>query len=126
MTSKHFASVCFCLVFTSEAAAQSKSETTAQGQKAPATTVVERTYLGGDFMPWRRVQTRSESGGREVVSETLEEPGIEGNLAPTQEMVTATNPAAPNTTQTRRDVFGRALDGPRRLLETTESLRETL
>ena len=72
------------------------------------------------------MQTRSESGGREVVVETFEVPDIEGRLAPIQEIVTETIRTAPNTAQTRRDVFGFSPDRRRRLLETTESQRETL
>jgi hypothetical protein len=71
------------------------------------------------------VQTRSESGGREVVVETSEVPDVEGRLAPIQEIVVETIRTAPNTAQTRRDVFGIAADRRRRLFETTESLRET-
>jgi hypothetical protein len=88
--------------------------------------VIERTYAAGDAAPWRLVQTRSESGGREVVVETSELPGIEGRLTPIQEIVVETIRTAPNTAQTRGDVFGFAADHRRRLLETTESLREGL
>ena len=127
MTLERIAGICFCIVITAEAAAgQPASETAAQGQKGPARSVMERTYAAGDLAPWRRVQIRSESEGREVVVETIEVPGIEGRLAPTQEIVTETNRTAPNTAQTRRDVFRFAPDGRRLLSETTESLRETL
>ena len=126
MTLERIAGICFCIVFTSEAAAgQPPSEVTAQGQKAPARTVMERTYATGDLRPWRRVQTRSESGTREVVVETLEVPDIDGRLTPTVEIVTETNRTAPNTAQTRRDVFGFSLDGRRRLVEATETQRQT-
>jgi hypothetical protein len=126
MTLERIAGICFCIVLTSEAASgQPQSEATAQGQKASARTVMERAYVTGDLRPWRRVETRSESGGREVVVETLETPDIEGRVTPTQEIVTETNRTAPNTAQTRRDVFGFAPDGRRRLVEATETLRET-
>ena len=92
---------CFCIVFTSVAASgEPQSEVTAQGQKAPARTVMERAYATGDLRPWRRVHTRSESGNREVVVETLEAPDIEGRVTPTQEIVTETDRAAPNAPQT--------------------------
>ena len=51
---------------------------------------------------------------------------IEGRLTPIQEIVMETIRTAPNTAQTRRDVFRFPADGRRRLLETTESLQETL
>jgi hypothetical protein len=126
MTLERIAGICFCIVFTSEAAGgQPRSEVSAQGQKAPARTVMERAYATGELGSWRRVQTRSESGSREVVVETLEVPDIEGRLTPTQEIVTETNRTSPNTAQTRSDVFGFAPDGRRRLVEATETLRET-
>jgi hypothetical protein len=125
MTLEHIAGICFCIVFTSEAAGgQPPSEVTAQGQKAPARTVMERTYATSDLRPWRRVETRSESGTREVLVDTLEVPNIEGRLTPAQEIVTETNRTAPNITQTRRDVFGFSPDGRRRLVEVTDTQRE--
>lgn len=127
MTIERMTGICFCIVLTSEVATgQPRSETTAQGQKAPARTVVERTHAAGDFLPWRWVQTRSESGSREVVLETLEEPDLEGRLAPTQQIVEETNRATPNTAHRRRDLLRVARDNRRTLLETIESLRETL
>lgn len=126
MSLERIAGICFCIVLTSEAAGgQALNDVTAQGQKAPARTVMERTYATGELGPSRRVQTRSESGSREVVVETLDVPDMEGRLTPTQEIVTETNRTAPNTAQTRRDVFGVAPDGRRRLVEATETLRET-
>jgi len=127
MSPERIAAIGFCLVMTSEAATgQSPRDTAAQGQTAPASTVVERTYAGGDVAPWRRVQTRSASGSREVVVETFEAPDIEGRLAPAEEIVVETNRTVPNTTQTRRDVFRFAEDGRRTLSEATDSVRETL
>jgi hypothetical protein len=52
-------------------------------------------------------------------------PDVEGKLAPIQETVTETTRTAPNAAQTRYDVFGFTADRGRRLLETTQSLRET-
>ena len=126
MTLERIAGICFCIVITSAVATgQQRSETADQGPQGPGRSVIERTYAAGDLAPWRRVQTRSESGGREVVVETSEVPDVEGRLAPIQETVMETIRTAPNTTQTRHDVFGFAPDRRRRLLETTESLRET-
>ena len=126
MTLERIAGICFCIVITSAVATgQQRSETADQGPQRPARSVIERTYAAGDLAPSRSVQTRSESGGREVVVETSEVPDVEGRLAPIQEIVVETIRTAPNTVQTRRDVFGLAADRRRRLFETTESLRET-
>jgi hypothetical protein len=91
----------------------------------PARSVIERTFPTNDVGPWRRVQTRSESGGREIVVETSEVPDVEGRLAPTQETITETNRTAPGTAQTKRDVFGFNADRRRTLSETTESVQQT-
>ena len=107
MTFERIAGICFCIVITSAVATgQQRRQTTDQRPQGPARSVIERTYVDGDFAPLRRVQTRSESGGREVVVETSEAPDIEGRLAPIQEIVMETIRTAPNTVQTRRDVFG--------------------
>ena len=75
MTVERVAGFCFCIVITSVAATgQTGSESTAQEQKGPTTSVVERTYATGDLAPWRRVQTRTTSGSRQVVVETFEYP----------------------------------------------------
>jgi hypothetical protein len=126
MTLERIAGICFCIVITSAVATgQQRSGTADQGPQGPARIVIERTYAAGDLAPSRSVQTRSESGSREVVVETSEAPDVEGRLAPIQEVVMETIRTAPNTAQTRRDVFGFAADRRRRLFETTESLRET-
>jgi hypothetical protein len=123
MTLERIAGICFCIVITSAVATgQQRSETTDQG---PVRSVIERTHAAGDVAPWRRVQTRSESRDREVVVEISEAPDVEGGWAPIEETVVETIRTAPNSVRTRRDVFGFAADRRRRLLETTESLRET-
>ena len=62
MTPERVAAIGFCIVITSSVATgQQRSETTGQ---TPARSVIERAYAAGDLAPWRRVQTRSESGGQ--------------------------------------------------------------
>src|SRR5688500_11100727 len=104
MTLERIAVVGFCIVISSVVATgQQRSETTGRGPLGPR---IDGTSAGGDLAPWRRVETRSESGGREVVVETSEMPDVEGRLAPIEEIVTETiRTAPPNTAQTRRDVF---------------------
>ena len=88
MTLERVAAVCFCLAITAAvAAAQQKSGTPAQ---APTTTVTEQTPATNDQAPARRVQTRTESGGREVIIETSVAPNVNGRLAPNQEAVVET------------------------------------
>jgi hypothetical protein len=94
MTLERIAVICFCILITSAIAA---------GQQR---------------------STRSQSGGREVVVETLEGLNIDGRLAPLEEVVTETT-QGPATTQTRQDVFRVTADGQRRLAETSESRQDT-
>ena len=127
MTLERIGYICFCIVITSAVATgQPRSETAAQGQPGPGTSVSERTYPAGGIAGWRRVQIRSESGSGEVAVETVEVRDPERRLAPIQEIATETIRTAPDTAQTRRDVFRLTADRRRTLLETTESLQETL
>jgi hypothetical protein len=127
MTVERIASICFCIVITSAVVTgQQQIASTDQAPQRPASSVIERTYAAGHLAPWRRVQTRNESGIREVVVKTSDVPDVDGRLAPIQEIVTETIRTAPNTAQTKRDVFGFATDRRRMLLETSESLHETL
>src|SRR4051812_35063381 len=124
MAIERIAGVCFCVVFTSAiATAQQPNNTTSQ---APAASVTERSYAAGDGGPWRRLQTRTESGGREVVVETFELPDVEGRLTPVRETVVETMRTSSGPVQSRRDVYGFNLDRKRQLRETTESRQEML
>src|SRR4051812_680790 len=124
MAIERIAGVCFCVVFTSTiATAQQPTNTPGQ---APAASVTQHTYTAGDGGPWRRVQTRTESGGREVVVERFELPDVEGRLSPVRETVVETMRTSSGTAQSRRDVFGFNLDRKRQLVETTDSRQEIL
>lgn len=71
------------------------------------------------------VSTSAVVAGQRVV-ETSEKPDIEGRLVPHREVVVETTRRAPAATETTRELFDFDLQGRRRLLETVESLRETL
>src|SRR5690349_1857047 len=60
------------------------------------------------------------------VIETSMRPDIDGRLVPSLEVVETTRRRAPAATQTIREVFDFDLERRRRLVETVESLRETL
>src|SRR4051812_8062116 len=124
MATERIAGICFCVVFTS-AVATAQQPTNAAGQ-APAASITEHTYAAGDGGPWRRVQTRNESGGREVIVETWELPDVEGRLSPVRETVTGTMRTSAGTALSTRDVFGFNLDRKRQLVETTDSRQEIL
>ena len=107
MTFLRTAGISLCIVITSAVASgQWQSDTT------------------GDLAAQRRLQTRSESGGRRVVVETVEGRNIEGRVGPLGEAVTETTETR-DTTHTRQDLFRVTVDGRRRLEESHESRQET-
>jgi hypothetical protein len=109
-------------VATAQQAAQQGGVTsTDPTPQQPTSRIMERTYSADGVTSWRRVLTRSVSGVREVVSETVETPGMEGSLEPYRETVTETTRAAIDTTRTTRDLFAFGARGQRRLLNRTES-----
>jgi hypothetical protein len=112
-----------CVIFASAVAIG--QQTSDAGNPQPARTVIEHTN-DGRVIPWRAVRTRSASGDREVVAETVEAPDVDGRMSPIQESVTETIRSVPTRTQTRSDVFGFGGDGRRQLLRTIESQEETL
>ena len=71
------------------------------------------------------VSTSAVVAGQRVV-ETSEKQGVEGRLVPSHEVVVETTRLAPAATQTRREVFAFDLQRRRQLVETVESVRETL
>jgi hypothetical protein len=113
------------MVVSSAAAGAQQQGDGAGPPPAPATTVTEHTYPGGDFLPWRRVERRTESGGRKVIIETAEAPSVEGRWERVEEVVTDTTRVGKASTRTQRDVFYFAAQHQRRLAETTQSDQET-
>jgi hypothetical protein len=127
MTIEHLASVGFWIVIGSAAAiGQQRDQSAGPGPKAPAESAVIRTYPEGSALPSRRVETRSESGGRELRTETVETPDPDGRLRPSGETITETTRRTPTVMHTKRDVFMYFAPGQRTLLETIESEREIL
>jgi hypothetical protein len=103
MAFPRIAGICFCMVITAAIA---------DGQWQSGAT--------GDFAPQRRLHTRSESGGRTIVVETVEGRNIEGRVGPIGEVVTETTRTR-DATHTRQDAFRVMADGRRRLEESHES-----
>jgi len=111
--------MCFSIVVTSGAAvAQQQSDTSTP--LPPATKVTEVTYPAAGYTPFRRVERTTESGGRKIIIEAVESPGVEGKWRPLEEVVTDTTRTG-TTTRSQRDVFRFDLQRPRTLAETTQS-----
>src|SRR5688572_21450082 len=110
--------------------ADAMQQTTTPAPKGPpasfSSSAVERTFSGGAAVPSRRVQTRTESNGKEVVKETIETVGVDGKMKMAQETNTETVRTGANSTQTRRDVYVPDAQGRPRLLETTQIEMQSL
>ena len=116
------AAVCLSIAMMSSVAfAQQRA-----GDQAPASSISERTFVGGGITPSRFVQRRSESDGRQIVVDTEERIGTGGLWEPVEESVTTTVRPGTGTVQTRRELFTFDFEGRRQLLETTESSQEAL
>ena len=103
-------------------AAQQTGQQTRQGPPAsPSASALERSYIGGAGVPLRRVQTRTESNGREIITETTELPGTDGKLKMSLETRTETVRVGADSTQTKHEVFVPDAQGRPRLLETTQT-----
>ena len=94
--------------------------------QAPASSVSERTYVGGGIAPSRSTHRRRESDGRQIVVDTTERLGADGRWEPVEETVTTTARPGAGTVHTRRELFTFDSEGRRQLLETTESTQEAL
>jgi len=122
-TIQQIAGVAFFFAFTSAVVGQQAGEPEA-GKGAPATpasSAVTRSYAAGNFASLRRLQTRTESGGRETVTETIEVPGPDGQFKTFSETMTETIRLGLDSVQTKRDVFGTDSDGRRKLIQTTQA-----
>jgi hypothetical protein len=125
MHPQRVAGLCLWIVVSSVAvAAQQRSDTAGTSPTSP-TTVTEQTYAGGNVLPLRRVERRTESGGRKVIIETVEAPSLEGRWEPLEEDVTDTARVGSASTRTQRDVFYFAAERQRKLAATTQSEEET-
>jgi hypothetical protein len=122
MALDRIACVCGGIVIASAAAsAQQAATTTDPTPQSPISRVIERTYPAGVASPWRHVLTRSVSGDREVVTETVETPGMDGRPEPFQEIVTVSTRPALGSARTTTEMFAFGAQRERRLLERTES-----
>jgi hypothetical protein len=124
MTPQRIAGLCVSIVLTSAAATAQQATQSAGAQEPSTTTVTERTFPSSGFIPLRRVERKTASGGSKVLIETVEATGIEGNWQPLAVAVTETAGSA-NTASTRRDVFGFDAQRQPTLLETTETEQST-
>jgi len=94
-----------------------------QDTSRPASRVVERTDVSNGGMPWRLLQTTSQSGDRETTREIEEAPNTDGRMVPVRETVVEVIKAG-TVVRTTAETFGIGLSGQRVSLETRESIEE--
>ena len=80
----------------------------------------------GSVSPSRHLTIRSSDGQREVVTEIIETPDLDGRFKSVLETTTETIRSTPDTMSVKRDVVRFGLQGERMLMETTRVERETL
>jgi len=125
MRPQRIAGLCVCIVVSSVAAGAQQGTDTNTAPPNSDSAVTEYSYPISGFLPFRRVERRTESGGRKVIIETAVTPSVEGRWEPVEEVVTDTARTGPSRTQTQRDVFYFPAQRQRRLAETTQSEQET-
>jgi hypothetical protein len=112
----------FWFAVSSAAFAQQKSESqTSKGPAIPAESTTVHSSPGGAVAGSKVVRTRTESGGREVVTEVVELPGTDGRLQASTKTTTETIGMGSNAVKVKRNVFGNGAQGPLSLIETSEA-----
>jgi hypothetical protein len=110
------------VLFAAPALALAQQTGTSQGPPASfASSTIEGSYAPGNGVPSRRVQTRTESNGREVITETMETPDVDGRFRMSVETRSETVRTGADSTRTKLDVFVPDAQGRPRLLETTQT-----
>lgn len=107
-------------------AQQAGDSQTRKGPPTFSSSTVERSYTAGAAIPARVVQTRTESNGREVVTETTETLGTDGKMKMSLETTTETIRTGKDSSQTKQERFTSDPQGRRLLLETTQTDTEKL
>jgi hypothetical protein len=100
--------------------ASAQQGASSEQQPAPATTVIDRTYPQHNLTPWRHIQTRTSSAGRELIVETRQAPGNDGKLRTVEETTIEVIRGGTRTTETT-GLYGFDGEGRRQLIETSES-----
>ncbi len=122
MTFDRLVGIGLCIAVASLGAS---AQTVDRPRTAPATNQQSTlTTPSGGVLPWRRVETRTESAGRRIVTETVERQNVEGVFRPCEQTRTETVVSGSAATTTR-ELFGVGDAGQRTLLERTRSEEKT-
>jgi len=128
ITSMRMAAFACWFVITSAAFAQQKDESqTGNGPpQKPLESTTVYSYPAGGIAGSKVVQTRTESDGREVVTEIIESPGTDGRFQPNTETTTETTGMGSSSVKVKRNVLVNRTQGTRSLIETSEAEQEKL
>src|SRR5262249_1855079 len=106
-------------------ASAAMSQQTGAPQTQASSSVTQLSYPDSDIASQRLVRTRTESGGREFVTETVEVPSINGGYRTYLETTVETVRVG-DSVRIKRDVMGRDSDGRPQLIESTQAEQENL
>jgi hypothetical protein len=128
MSFKRIVGFAFWFALTSASFGQQKSEsqTTKGPSKMPAEITTVRSYPGGNRSASRVVRTRTESGGREIITEFTEVPGTDGRFETLVKTVTESVGIGSDSVMIKREVFGKGAYGQDTLVETSAAEQENL
>jgi hypothetical protein len=97
----------------------------AQRPAVPSSSVSDQTAAAGAQTASRLVMTRTESNGREVITETTEGPDIDGKMKMLSETTTETVKTGPGSSTMKQEIYRNDGQGKRRLAEATEAETQT-
>jgi hypothetical protein len=104
----------------------SDSTTTDQANKQWTATTDVRSDLLPARIPVRIIERHSQNGDRTFQERSVQIPGVDGRLAPYQEIETETLQVDATTVRTTMRTFGRDVNGEKSLIHVTEEERHTL
>jgi hypothetical protein len=77
------------------------------------------------MMGARVMRTRTESDGREVITEIFQVPGMNGGFETSMQITTETTRIGPDSMRIKREVLGNSSQGPFGLIEISETTQQT-
>ena len=120
---RSMAGLAFCFALASVAFGEQTSEfQTSKGTtQASAESTTVQSYTAGNVAGFKVIQTRTESDGREVVTETLQVPGPDGRFETNSKTITETVGIGSDSVKVKRDAFVNNAQGRLTLIDTTDT-----
>jgi hypothetical protein len=118
--------VWFSLAYVAFGQQETRSQISQGPPQKPAETATVRSYLAGQRANIKVVSTRTESGGRELITESSEATGPDGRFETVTKTTTETVGAGSDSVNVTRDVLGNGPNGPLTLIERSIAEQEKL